>query len=565
MDASGTAAFFTAVRKGDHKMVSKLLDANSSLVKERDAVTGETPLFLAAERGLDLIVRRLLKSDASIVDSAALGRKWTALHAAAYNGSSDVVRALTSSLFAAGLPECHTFVDADGRNALHIAAQYGRYQAFDAIAPDAKRYSLFHTGDRRGRTPLYLAARGGHDTSVLLLLKLSASVETPNSRGESPLHAAVKAGNSAMVTLLTTRGSANPNVADCDGSYPLHVAAAMGDSAVLRSVIAAKPSINARDAAGMTAVGVAVSSARAKIMACRIAHDNESHTGPPPQPTRSSWNFCARPQSDSDGISPHDALPHDAGINSANTAVAGSGCSVPYMEDEDEHLVGAVPKLFEKRKGFDSCRDADVWVSRYADCIKLLCAAGCSANIADWKGISPLYHACDLCVPMSIIEALLVGGADPSGPPAPDGSSALLIAAERSNAAAVERLIDGGADVNARRKNGSTALHAVTWLEDAAMVRLLAKRGADVNSGNNGGWTPLFVAAFKPHRGMCDLLLDLGADASWRDNNGCTAADILSRLDNSTAKSEASEALERARTGRRTVPEPPRSSYCVVA
>ena len=57
----------------------------------------------------------------------------------------------------------------------------------------------------------------------------------------------------------------------------------------------------------------------------------------------------------------------------------------------------------------------------------------------------------------------------------------------------MRRLLDGGAEVNARNAFGATAL--VYAAAHEAKVRLLVARGAEVNARTRQGRTPLMIAA----------------------------------------------------------------------
>ena len=86
----------------------------------------------------------------------------------------------------------------------------------------------------------------------------------------------------------------------------------------------------------------------------------------------------------------------------------------------------------------------------------------------------------------------------------------LMDAALWGNATAVRRLLDQGADPNARNDAGATpVMRAVIDLEK---TRLLLERGADVNAQSDDGRTPLLIAAGLPGAApVVKLLLDDGA------------------------------------------------------
>jgi ankyrin repeat protein len=95
----------------------------------------------------------------------------------------------------------------------------------------------------------------------------------------------------------------------------------------------------------------------------------------------------------------------------------------------------------------------------------------------------------------------------------PGGSTPLMYAVLYSDADTVKRLLDAGADPNARNEVNATALMWAT--DDVQKTRLLLARGADVNARSDEGRTPLLIAAKR--NGSADvvkLLLERGADPS---------------------------------------------------
>jgi ankyrin repeat protein len=90
------------------------------------------------------------------------------------------------------------------------------------------------------------------------------------------------------------------------------------------------------------------------------------------------------------------------------------------------------------------------------------------------------------------------------------GITPLMYAALYGDAASVRRLLDMGADPNARNDAGATAL---MWaVDDLEATRLLIERGADPNARSADGRTAVFLAAGRP--GASDIvkaLLERGA------------------------------------------------------
>ncbi len=81
------------------------------------------------------------------------------------------------------------------------------------------------------------------------------------------------------------------------------------------------------------------------------------------------------------------------------------------------------------------------------------------------------------------------------------------------DAAAVDALLSGGADVNEPQSDGSTALHWAVYHDDLAMAARMIAAGADASAATRAGATPLRLATIEGSASMIDLLLDAGVDA----------------------------------------------------
>ena len=99
----------------------------------------------------------------------------------------------------------------------------------------------------------------------------------------------------------------------------------------------------------------------------------------------------------------------------------------------------------------------------------------------------------------------------------------------------VIRLVEAGADINAKYDYGYTALHHMAAVPGSAggaydrmkpeaaavMMRWLCDNGADVNGGDDGGKAPLHVfCKYGGHMDQLHLLLEKNADVNQRMNYG---------------------------------------------
>ena len=91
------------------------------------------------------------------------------------------------------------------------------YRKADLVNTAATRSICRHrAGFDEGDTPLHLAARGGHQPVVELLLSLKASTNASNVNGATPLHFAAGGGHTEIVKMLVAR-RANPDIVNAMG------------------------------------------------------------------------------------------------------------------------------------------------------------------------------------------------------------------------------------------------------------------------------------------------------------------------------------------------------------
>jgi ankyrin repeat protein len=112
------------------------------------------------------------------------------------------------------------------------------------------------------------------------------------------------------------------------------------------------------------------------------------------------------------------------------------------------------------------------------------------------------------------------------------GDSALIFAAMQYNSKKIESytqvvklLLDKGANLEVKNTRGETALLRAAGGKDAGIVKLLLDKGANIEAEKEPGLTPLVVATLMNKAEFVSLLLDKGANTEpkW---NGKTALEI---------------------------------------
>jgi ankyrin len=99
----------------------------------------------------------------------------------------------------------------------------------------------------------------------------------------------------------------------------------------------------------------------------------------------------------------------------------------------------------------------------------------------------------------------------------------------KDDRAAVRKLVQQRADVNAPQADGATAIHWAVYNNDLEMADLLIGAGVRVQTPNRFGSTPLSLACIADNAAMIEKLLNAGADANERQPHGETALMLAAR------------------------------------
>ncbi len=95
----------------------------------------------------------------------------------------------------------------------------------------------------------------------------------------------------------------------------------------------------------------------------------------------------------------------------------------------------------------------------------------------------------------------------------------------------IERLLEAGADVNAKTSHGLTPLHfAAAEARGLEIIKALIASAADVNAASSSGCSVLHAAAFRNRDAeVLRLLLEAGANPRAKDDDGRTPLDLAAR------------------------------------
>lgn len=129
------------------------------------------------------------------------------------------------------------------------------------------------------------------------------------------------------------------------------------------------------------------------------------------------------------------------------------------------------------------------------------------------------------------VQYLLAGGADPDARGHWGRTPLIACAASRTPRVEVARaLLDAGAAVDASPDHGYRALPSAAGAGSESLVRLLLEYQADVDASGPSGATALWAAAGSGHSRIVTILLNAGADVNVRSTYGNSALMEAARL-----------------------------------
>lgn len=362
-----------------------------------------------------------------------------------------------------------------------------------------------------GSTALSLAAAGGHEDVVAVLLGAGANVRVASRpQRTTPLHEAAVAGHTQVVSLLLAHPRVQADAVDATGATPL-VLTCLAQQPAVASILVASPRVDprlwnvpsARYTPALALLLMAASTNSISLLRYMLDHERVADI---------SMEDCY-------GQTPlHSAA--SAGHAAAVEVMLASGRVDLNAPSKLRHTplscavsagsVGAVRALLrvaDSRVIVDS-RDASgqailhvASCAGFSDVVRaLLSDPRVDVNAKDEKGLTALHVVAAKGGCPVVVRVLLDAGADPSE--VRGGFTPLHYAAgcrdrHGSAAAALVRMLleDPRVDPNRSGHNGATPLHLAVLSNPACFEALMQDPRVDFNKGDAQGNTPLHTLA----------------------------------------------------------------------
>ena len=434
---------------------------------------------------------------------------------AAEQSDRSKVRALLKQRIDANAPQV------DGMTALHWATYHDDREIVDELL---RAGANVKAANRYGLTPLSLACTNGNGAIVERLLAAGADPNAILPGGETPLMTAARTGSVAVVRALLSRGAHVDGKDDRRGQTALMWAAAEGHDVVVQTLIDAGADFRLRVPSGFTPLLFAVREGRIGVVRVLLKAGADVTEPIPAEARRRAYGG---------GMPPTGTTPLLLAVKNAHFELAAELLDAGANPNADMPGYTVLHVMTAVRKpgiGDNDPAPEGSGTMTSLELAKKLVARGANVNARMTRranlnntrlneiGATPFLLAA-LTADAEFLTFLAGSGADPALPNA-DNSTPLIVAAglatrspgedagtEDEVLAALQVLLDLGADVNAVDKNGETAMHAAAYKNLPRVVKFLAAKGAKIeiwNRPDKWEWTPLAIAVgyrfgnFKP-------------------------------------------------------------------
>ncbi len=386
-----------------------------------------------------------------------------------------------------------------------------------------------------GGTALMLASKKGNREIIELLLNSGADINAISNNGNIALIMAAESGHREIVEVLLNNGASNGSTNKA-GSTALIVAAMNGHKEVIKLLLDNNADINAKDQYRCTALTYASRNGDKEIVKLLLDFGADGHA-----PIRKLIKAALLGKKEKGKR----VLEKWVGINENDSIISN------FIEEK--RLLTSIPEAKSVQDIFKRLENLSQLDSRLETCIEDevlmadLAKEYCRLHsqqaenelIDSIKQITsgpavPLAYDTTLAKQSFHLKMYSIIAFLAYGMPFFNNNLvavALVHAAKENHRQVVRKLLEKGADVNAKTIYGDTALMAACSNGFKEIVQLLLDHGADVNPIDRSGnlkSTPLIEASINGNKEIVELLIKNEANVNTADSPGRTALRMAS-------------------------------------
>ncbi len=453
------------------------------------------------------LVQSFLKQGVPPNCKGKLGR--TALHIAVSKGHYGIAKLFIE--FGADVLEEDDF----GETPLHLAVSRNSVNLASLLLDHGASTSHLSRADI---TPLHQGALQGHVATTATLIKRGADVNTKTKiRGLSPLHVAARGGDEDIVKMLLT-SKADAFAQNKEGDTAMHVAVQNHRVGVVELLLELVDSRHPSDDWFAMNCVPSCHPGRARRYKCRRGHPLVCLIGSNAQTALHDAANVGDLEISLLLITHHADL--DARDADGNTPLHLASSAGHYLVVKELLERGVACNLYNNE------RQSPLHVAimeEKAECIKALLHGGADPNLLDTTGWGepPLHMACRRGK-VKMARILLEHGARVNMK-----SRACLLplheAVRKGNDDVVTLLLQYGAAPNETNCLGLTALHIACAQGQKNVVSILLQNGGKTTCSDSEDNTPLHMASLRGYGQIVDILLRYGCPIDARTKNRATA------------------------------------------
>ena len=500
---------------GSAEVAEKLIEAGAN-PNERDS-NGDTPLHLALsdltnEKSQLPTIDRLIKGGANPdLPDSQLGR--TPLNVATVHGKIDTVDRLLKSGASPDYP------DKEGSTPLHAAARQESSAMTDRLLEAG---ASPHARAQNGHTPLHQAASFKSTMAAERLLQAGADPNSRSRHGQTPLHLAASAKSPDTVERLLEAG-ADPNQQNEMAWTPLHTAAVANNTQTIGHLLKAGADLRSHDPGG---VGTPLELARSYRKTDAVGHLAHAETVRNSAERSFLSRLLNREQKSPSASTPEMKSPAMAEPAHGQRTMNGTTPLHEAAAAGDLHLTYRLLRAKANPNARSSDGNTPLHYAAAAnapDVTNRLLKSGANPNARDDCGDTPLHIAVSNRASeeasLPTVNRLINGGADLNLGDKKSGATPLIQAASLGKIETTNRLLEAGASPDIPDSEGLTPLHAAARQPSSKITERLLQAKANLHARTPTGHTPLHQAALFGSADSAELLLQAGASPKRLDNN----------------------------------------------